>query len=91
MTTIHKQVLNQPINTIRLPTDSKILHAAFQCEKVCIWYECNPNNPLVDRTFCVFMTGEIIPPYPRQHISTLLTRTGDYVFHVYELTPSTTN
>jgi hypothetical protein len=53
-----------------------------------MWVEVDTEAPLEDRHFAVVGTGHPIPVALTAYLGTALTRSGAYVWHVYELLPS---
>lgn len=91
MHTIHKGILRlhslpQEVQMYNLSADSqaKIVHVGEQTGSICIWFECDTDQEVKSRTFCILGTGHPIPP-DGKHVGTVIM--GTFVWHVYELTP----
>jgi hypothetical protein len=70
---------------IRVPMGAKFLTAQMQGDQLCVWYECNPKNPLQERTIAIYGTGNMLPTDPGKYIATFQMLGGTLVFHVYDL------
>ena len=83
--TIWKKVLpNKGQNILHLPEGSELLHVQEQNDNVCLWYCCNPGNPLIERKFAVIHTADMIPDNA-EYIGTSLSISGKLVHHVFEI------
>ena len=89
MRTIFKQKLDVTDHQIiEIPVSYKILHLGMQEGNVCMWYECTPDAPLKKVEIRCFGTGYNMPDYgtpdgAMEHIGTVLTEGGMYVWHYY--------
>ena len=89
MRTIFKTKLDvRDWQTVELPQDYKIIHVAMQQGTPCIWYECTPDMPLVKVEILCFGTGYTMPGPGTpdgaiEHIGSVVTRDGFYVWHFY--------
>lgn len=84
MNTIWKYELHPVLKDIGMPRNAKVLTAAAQGNKICVWAEVDPDEPVDEvRHFEVFGTGHVIPKGERLYIGTAFL--GAMVFHVYEL------
>ncbi len=71
-------------NKVLLPFGSQIISADDQNSILCIWYVCNPENKLEERTIYIYCTGQELPENiaSLRFINTVLK--PPFVFHVYE-------
>jgi hypothetical protein len=86
MRTIWKHVLDLQTNiiVIEMPLGAEILTAREQGSAICIWYQCDPTQPMEKRKFVIVPTGGAAPDQA-PYIGTVLLEGGMYVFHVFEL------
>lgn len=71
---------------ISMPNGAKIIHIGTQLDKICIWAEVTPDNPVEDRTFHVVGTGHDLPEsfaYTATHLGTV--HLPPFVWHIYEM------
>lgn len=73
------------IQQIEMPQGAEILCLHTQNVTPCIWALVNPDAPVSKRTFEIFGTGHNIPEANRKYIGTYQLRSGDLVFHCFEL------
>lgn len=68
-----------------LPAGAKVLSAANQNERVCLWVMVDNTLPAIEpRRFSLFPTGSIVPPF-KEFVGTVLLGQGSVVLHVFEL------
>lgn len=85
MHTIHKQkLIIADAQTIEIPKCSKILHVAKQQGCLCVWYECDTDFPMEERTIYCFGTGYELPDEKMRYIGTIFMYNETVVFHFYE-------
>lgn len=64
---------------------AKVVLAAIQRGTVTLWFEVRDDDPVSEpRIFQVFGTGEDLPPNV-EHVGSVITENGDYVWHFYEV------
>jgi hypothetical protein len=94
MRTIWKFVLAEPVTTVRMPIDRKILAVQTQDGLPVVWAEVDPTTPEIDRTFACVPTGGHLPEKIMNYIGTVQTpsrvdpetlETSNYVWHIYEI------
>lgn len=89
MRTIYKYELVHGPQLLRLPRDSRILHADMQNGGLFLWALVNTTHPEEGRQIIVTGTGHEIKENPVTqnliHISTIMDDV--YVWHVFEVTP----
>jgi hypothetical protein len=68
-----------------LPVGAKILHVDVQQNKPYFWALVDENQDLLERTFCVYDTGQHIdlPVEKLTYIGTFTLNDGDYVGHLF--------
>lgn len=72
--------------SLQLPEGAKILTVQPQGPFMAFVWACvDPDAPLVSRVFATYGTGCAMPDDPGIYISTY--QDGDFVWHVYEVTP----
>lgn len=84
MKTIHKQKLEiTDVQEIELPWCSNIIHIGTQGNDVCIWYECDTNQPKEKVTIYCYGTGHKMRTGDQRYIGTVFVLEG-LVFHFYQ-------
>lgn len=68
-------------HTLTVPEYCAPVHVAMQHNRITIWAEVFPDNPMVERVFFVHGTGHSINA-DHDHVGTVLD--GSFVWHVYE-------
>lgn len=92
MNTIHKYQLRllagKPL-TILVKNCLLLLKCALQGDVICVWFEINEVAPDEEYTFIGYNTGQELKLTLglHSHIETILFDNGNYVFHVYRITP----
>jgi hypothetical protein len=85
---IWKYALMPGTETHEMPKGARIVHVAGQGDEMCVWVECHPAAPTVERRLTVVPTGAEVPhsPSPRgwSHVGTGMLYQGGLVFHVYD-------
>lgn len=71
------------VQDIEIPEDAEILTARDQMEQMCIWFKCNPNNPMTKRRIAIVGTGHAAPEGAR-YVGTGFLHGGQLVLHVFE-------
>lgn len=87
MLTIHKYPLSKApgVQLIEVPQGARLLKAANQFDKICLWYEVDTDRPKVQREILLYQTGtEIDACSTGKFIDTILLDGGNYVVHLYE-------
>lgn len=85
MRTIHKYQLDAPITKLMVPAYSTLLTIHEQRGKICVWYEVDTDEPLEEKVFQIYMTGEEVSDCGKWHHGTVFLANGSLVLHVYEL------
>lgn len=84
MKTVWKSVLKTTTHqAIRVPIGSELLTAREQHGQVCVWYRCDPDEPLEARYIAVCGTGH--HSANGRYIGSAHLEGGSLVFHVFEL------
>ena len=81
---IWKQEIEIGTSSYSLPEGARILTVDEQFGKVCIWFECEPSSPIVERTIKAHLTGQPITGNNIEYLGTALLLSGSFVVHVYE-------
>lgn len=87
MAVIWKSVLEVTYKQdIPLPYGAEVLTAKEQYGRICIWYKCEPDAAMEDRTFIIMGTGETLPDFEMRYIDTVSLNAGgiNFMCHVYE-------
>ena len=85
--TVWKAILKPAdVQEIDVPEHAEILTARDQHEQLCVWFKCNPNNPVTKRTIAIVGTGHPAPGGGR-YVGTGFLHGGQLVFHVFEHVP----
>jgi len=66
-----------------MPEGAKVLTAAAQGSKVCVWAEVDTSQPCQPVEFEAYCTGAEMPENPGRYIGTALLGHGALVFHIY--------
>lgn len=86
MRQVHKYNISlmQPA-VLPIPASATIVLVAVQRDVFRIWFEVSTEDPVVNpRTFAIFATGQDLP-VQAQHVHSVITQSGEFVWHVYEL------
>ena len=70
----------------RMPEGARLIFEATQQGSPCLWAEVDPEAPLVERWFVVHGTGHDID-HDGDYVGSGLALGGQFVWHVYEVTP----
>jgi hypothetical protein len=72
-----------PNTRINLPSEAKVIHVGLPDGAYApyIWVELNPEDPVIERRFTMFGTGQGVTG---QHLGTVFQ--GFFVWHIYETT-----
>ena len=82
---IHKQVLvGEEYQILMVPRGAEFLTAAVQRNSICVWYKCDPDNPMVPCKIAIIPTGHI-PPKSALYLGTCMFMDGAVVLHVFEV------
>lgn len=71
-----------PNTSIMVPAEAEFLSAHTQYEEICVWFRCNPSNPLEPRNIAIVPTGGPCPETGK-FLGTVLLHGGSLVFHVF--------
>lgn len=69
---------------IAMPGGAKVLSVQPQGEFLCLWALCDERQPLTNRKFAIYDTGQQTPELPGNYIATIQIPLGP-VFHVFEI------
>ena len=70
---------------LSVPKGAEILCAKVQNGKICVWFEVDPDEKVMeDRVIVTFGTGWNIPKVDKTYIDTVMINDA-LVFHVYEV------
>ena len=84
MRTIYKKKLQiKDVQEIELPMYSTIRYLGTQGENVCIWYECDPDQPKVKVIIYCYGTGHPMCTENQRYLGTAVVLDGRGVFHFY--------
>lgn len=84
MTTIWKfQPAIEPSVTIMMPKGAQILHVGSQHGVLTMWALVNTLEPLEQRFFHIYGTGELMYGYPGQYVGTVIMK--QFVWHLFEV------
>ena len=84
MQTIWKVILGQTgIQEIEVPVGAVMLCAREQHERICVWFRCNPTNPIVRKAVAVVGTGDQIPNAFDHYIGSAMLMDGALGFHIF--------
>lgn len=87
MKTIWKTVLRAEVQqTIKIPQGAQFIAAREQHEKMCVWYICDPEAPMVERHILILGTGHVILPDTGNlsPIGCAMLEDGAEVYHIFE-------
>ena len=102
MLTIWKHQLGTPVRwhsrdarvgwTVQLPAGARILHFDDQPRVgLCLWEAHDPQELRTElRSFQLVGTGHLADVDPARHIGTILVADGEFVWHLFEVTPEAT-
>lgn len=71
-----------------LPSRAILLHVDDQDGALQLWVQANPELPLETHYFAVLFTGFDEVPPGALYVGTVLSSGGNFVRHVYEVTPA---
>jgi hypothetical protein len=85
MKTIFKFSLHIREQVLHMPVGYKILSVAYQRDELQMWAELDSSDlarpiPVI---VSIYGTGWALPEDPGTYIGTVLTATGDFVWHIY--------
>lgn len=84
MFTVWKAILKPAdVQEIEVPEDAELLTAREQFNKICVWYKCDPDNPMTKRRIAIVGTGQAAPEGAR-YVGTGFLEGGHLVLHVFE-------
>ncbi len=82
---ILKQILvGEEYQILMVPRGAEFLTAAVQRNSICVWYKCDPDNPMVPCKIAIIPTGHI-PPKSALYLGTCMFMEGQIVLHVFEV------
>lgn len=90
MKVVYKYPLSDWQETIKMPKDAEILTAQIQGTTTYIWALVDTDNPIEERTFAIYGTGnEIKSCGEMRYINTIFQNAGlsltSYVWHIFEI------
>lgn len=97
MLTIHRYVINDAINKIKIPSSSEILSVGVAIneqtgkEEISVWVKCDDSDILTEKTFLVFGTGADMSStvnFDCKFIGTVR-RANRWAFHIFEVDNNT--
>lgn len=86
MKTIWKAALRPTnIQEIEVPVGAEILHATNQHNQACVWFRCDPSQPVEKRKIAICGTGHSAPePSNSRYLGTAMLERGAIVLHIFE-------
>jgi hypothetical protein len=70
---------------VEMPIEAQILCVQAQKDIPIIWAIVDPENPVENKTFYIFGTGQVIPKDNNlKYIGTVQLLKGELVFHIFE-------
>lgn len=86
MTTIWKATLKQEnVQDVPMPDGAHILCAREQGNDICVWFRCDPKQPMRPRRIAVVGTGHPAPD-TGNYLGSASLMGGSLIFHVFETT-----
>ncbi len=70
---------------IAVPEGAELLSAREQFDDVCIWFKCNPQNPMTRKRIRIAGEGHHIPDDGHRFLGTAKLRGGSLMFHIFEI------
>jgi hypothetical protein len=82
---VYKVRLEPRVSVVRIERGARLLHVHEQDGSPCVWYECDPKAPLVNRVLRAVPTGDPVFP-PEVYVGTahLVEDRMRLTFHVYD-------
>lgn len=81
---IWKAVLEpRNVQAVQMPRGAKILSVQAQSNRAILWYLCDSEAPMEDRTIVRVVTGDA-PPEGVLFIGTVQLDGGNFVVHIFE-------
>jgi hypothetical protein len=81
--TVWKEQLNPaPVITVRAPEGAEFLHVANQYGSPCIWFRCDPSQPMRDYIIVMIGAGHRAP-IDGKYLGTILIASDTLVFHFF--------
>jgi hypothetical protein len=81
---VYKYQIGEQDSLVEMKAGARLLHAAVQNGKVCLWAAVDPKAADVKRRILLVGTGHAVPELGR-HVATFMTSGGVYVWHVFDL------
>jgi len=72
---------------VKMPAGAQVLSVQVQKEVVCLWAIVNPDNPMEDRRFRIYGTGNPCFSPANRFVGTFQIYGGELVFHLFEDRP----
>lgn len=82
MRVIYKYPLPSAINSVALNANAEILCVQLQENVITMWALVDTDNPIINRTFAVYGTGNEIESFSK-YVGTV--QQNQFVWHVFEL------
>lgn len=79
---VYKYPLQQ-VTVLDLPPSSKVVRVGMDAKQPCIWFEIPEGPHTEQRTFHLFMTGELFNG-DFDHVGSFAAQQGQFIGHVYE-------
>ena len=70
---------------VGVPHSAKLLTVQIQRGEPHLWFLCDEKQPIVWRNIAIYGTGNPMPDYPGEYISSFQQLGGDLVWHVFEI------
>lgn len=70
------------VQTIDVPVGAEFLCAREQRDDICVWFRCDPSQPVEQRKVAIVGTGNPAPADGR-YIGTASLLNGSLIFHVF--------
>jgi len=70
---------------VSMPAGAEVLTVQTQSNQPCIWAVVKPENPPVDKWFCIRGTGHSFKGNEGKFLGTFQLDRGELVFHVFEM------
>lgn len=88
MLTIWKTELKAAdVQTIYVPGEAEMLCAREQGETICVWYLCNPSDPMIPNKIRILGTGHNAPDDPGIYLGSASLQGGALIFHIFDMGP----
>lgn len=79
------------VQPVQVPRGAEFLCAREQHEQICVWFRCDPAQPMEARDIAIVGTGNGAPDADGRYLGTASLQGGALMFHVFERLPETMN